>query len=157
MPNEMNQKPKESSKPRPTGFSTSGTSNGGNSRKGKSKYASKSHKKPVKPVAKTPTFSYTSACCSAPATKTPCTKASKAKGATPQSLGTWRCGQCKKVCKVTVSKFKSAEIVQELKASLVAAMDGIEGQINPVPFRVPEGTSLVDLTMRKLEAEVPLG
>lgn len=81
--------------------------------KGKSRYAGKAKGKkfvkPVKPLG--PVNSYTSVCCSAPATKPPCTKASKVKGAPPQTLGTWRCTQCKKVCSVTVSKFKAAEVV----------------------------------------------
>lgn len=96
--------------------STSGTST---RPKGKSRYAGKSRGKKFvksgKPLG--PTFTYTSICCSAPANKPACTKASKVKGATPQALGTWRCTQCKKVCKVTVSKYKVPETVN---AELVA-------------------------------------
>jgi hypothetical protein len=64
----------------------------------------------VKP--KGPVNTYTSVCCSVPATKTPCVAVSK-KDALVQGLGKFRCSACKKRCKVTVSKFKPAETLTQ--------------------------------------------
>jgi hypothetical protein len=47
-----------------------------------------------------PVFQYTSKCCSAPATKTPCLKSQDAEA----TLGTWRCTQCRKKCAVNRHK-----------------------------------------------------
>jgi hypothetical protein len=48
-------------------------------------------------------------CCSLPASKPGCVKVDKKK-ALEQSLGTWRCTECHKACKVTVSKAKGPEV-----------------------------------------------
>jgi hypothetical protein len=50
-----------------------------------------------------PRFLYTSACCNAQATKTPCVAVDK-KSAEIQGLGKFRCPTCRKVTKVTRSK-----------------------------------------------------
>ena len=47
-----------------------------------------------------PVFTYTSRCCSAPATKTPCLKSQDAEA----TLGTWKCSQCRKKCSVNRHK-----------------------------------------------------
>jgi hypothetical protein len=77
--------------------------------KGKSKYALKSKgnskKSPVAAKPRGPVYTYTSDCHKAPATKKPCTAVNK-KDALTQTLGKFRCGECGKRCKVTVSKFK---------------------------------------------------
>src|ERR1019366_9000959 len=78
--------------------------------KGKSRFAQKSRVKAKKPVAvkRGPVNSYTSVCCSLPASKPGCTKVDKKK-ALEQGLGSWRCSGCRKATKVTVSKFHAAE------------------------------------------------
>jgi hypothetical protein len=50
-----------------------------------------------------PKFIYTSQCCGAQATKTPCVKVDK-KTAETQGLGSWRCPTCRKNCKVSRTK-----------------------------------------------------
>jgi hypothetical protein len=50
-----------------------------------------------------PKYVYTSACCGAQATKTPCVKVDK-KAAETQGLGTFRCSTCHKACKCGRSK-----------------------------------------------------
>lgn len=79
--------------------------------KGKSRFAQKSRGNPKKPVAvkREPVYSYTSVCCSAPTTKKACVKVG-GKDALVQGLGSWRCSACHKAAKVTVSKFKAAEV-----------------------------------------------
>jgi hypothetical protein len=78
--------------------------------KGKSKFAQKSRGKSKAPVVVKlgPVNTYTSVCCSMPATKKACVKVGK-KDALVQGLGSWRCPGCHKAAKVTVSKFKAAE------------------------------------------------
>ncbi len=79
--------------------------------KGKSKYAQKSRVNKNKPVAvkpRGPVNTYLSTCCGVPATKKACTRVGK-KEALEQGLGKFRCGVCKKRCKVTVSKYKAPE------------------------------------------------
>ena len=59
----------------------------------------KKQTKKVTPVQKgEPKFIYTSACCGAQATKTPCVKVDK-KSAETQGKGTFRCPTCHKACK----------------------------------------------------------
>lgn len=64
-------------------------------------------KKPMKKSPPTlkgePKFVYTSSCCGAQATKTPCVKVDK-KTAETQGLGTFRCSTCHKACKCGRSK-----------------------------------------------------
>jgi hypothetical protein len=64
-------------------------------------------KKPFKKVVPTlkgePVFLYVSKCCNERATKTPCVKVD-AKSSETQGLGTFRCGKCRKVCKINRSK-----------------------------------------------------
>jgi hypothetical protein len=112
-------KPQKSGNTRPTSQG-SRTSNGKNKanrgNSGNSKYAQKSRGKSKAPVAvkpKGPVNTYTSVCCSVPATKTPCIAVTK-KDALVQGLGKFRCSACKKRCKVTVSKFKAPEVVNVL-------------------------------------------
>jgi hypothetical protein len=50
-----------------------------------------------------PRFIYTSSCCNAQATKTPCLKVDK-KAAETQGLGRFRCPTCRKPAKVSRSK-----------------------------------------------------
>jgi hypothetical protein len=76
-------------------------------------------KKPFKKAVPTlkgePVFLYVSKCCSERATKTPCVKVDS-KSAETQGLGTFRCGKCRKVCKVSRSKNvvdKSTDLVLE--------------------------------------------
>ena len=57
-----------------------------------------------------PVFSYTSACCSVQATKSPCYSfGAKSKEAETQGLGHFRCTACQKPCKV--SRHKNSEKV----------------------------------------------
>jgi hypothetical protein len=57
-----------------------------------------------------PVFTYTSTCCSVPATKTPCKFVGKdSDEAKTQSLGSWRCPQCGKPCSCTRSKAEAEE------------------------------------------------
>ena len=112
MPDNTNQK-QNSSMNSKTRFGTTSSSLAGKLQtKGKkSKYSQKSRsKKNVKPGVKPrgPVNTYTSVCCSAPATKPACVQVDKKK-ALEQGLGTFRCTGCKKPCKCTVSKFKPAD------------------------------------------------
>lgn len=119
---------KSSSTSGKTGRHSSGTG-----KQSRSRYAQKAKGNAKKsPVAakRGPVFEYTSVCCSAPATKKPCVAVNK-KDALTQTLGKFRCTACRKPAKVTVSKYKAPEIVAELKSSLNAAMQGLEGLINP--------------------------
>ena len=107
----QNKKPKQSSQSKPK-FNTGRTSGKGESRNEKRARWAKKSKPAVKPVVKRgPVKEYTSACCSALATK-PAAGAKesfkdpesgkskdKAKG-----LGKWRCTTCHKVTKVTPRK-----------------------------------------------------
>ena len=63
----------------------------------------RSIKKVVPTLKGEPVYSYTSVCCSAQATKTPCLKVD-AKSAETQGLGTFRCSACRKACKCTRQK-----------------------------------------------------
>lgn len=56
----------------------------------------------------TPVFEYFSVCCTALATKAPCLKVSK-KDAETNSLGTWRCTNCRKAAKVSRRNHQVAE------------------------------------------------
>lgn len=95
--------------------------------RGKSQFAQKSRSKPhTKPVVKSrgPVNTYTSVCCSLPASKPACIKVDKKK-ALEQSLGTWRCSGCRKACKVTVSKAKGPEVTAPagVVAGIIAATE----------------------------------
>src|ERR1700676_1417598 len=108
-------KPQKSGNTRPTSQG-SRTSNGKNKanrgNSGNSKYAQKSRGKSKAPVSKPrgPVNTYTSVCCSLPATK-PAAASSVAGSKEKTGLGHFRCTGCKKGCKVTVSKFKAPEVV----------------------------------------------
>jgi len=54
-------------------------------------------------------FNYTSICCNAPATKAACAKSDKA----DSSLGKWKCVKCSQKCKVTRSKYKKEDNVEQ--------------------------------------------
>jgi hypothetical protein len=88
-----------------------------------SKYAQKSRgKKFVKPAPKPrgPVNTYTSVCCSLPATK-PAAASLIAGSKDRTGLGHFRCSGCKKSAKVTVSKFKAPEAsVQTFSPELIA-------------------------------------
>jgi hypothetical protein len=73
--------------------------------KGKSRFAQKSRGKSKAPVVvkRGPINTYTSVCCSLPATKPGCVKVDKKK-ALEQGLGSWHCSGCRKSCKVNRSK-----------------------------------------------------
>jgi hypothetical protein len=61
----------------------------------------------------TAVFVYTSKCCGATATKTPCarTKEDKKAGTFSEScLGTWQCPACASKCKVTRTQPKAADV-----------------------------------------------
>lgn len=63
--------------------------------------------KPSRPLQRgVPVFLYTSDCCNDLAEKTPCVKPKDKKEALTNSLGSWRCGTCKKPCSCTRSKNK---------------------------------------------------
>ena len=64
-----------------------------------------------------PKFVYTSACCGAQATKTPCVGVDK-KSAETQGLGTFRCPTCRKKCSVERTKCK-----ENIQTSLVEVSD----------------------------------
>lgn len=55
-------------------------------------------------VRRAPVFEYISKCCNVPAQKPALVKSTGGKDAKPGSLGSWRCGFCKKRCKVTPRK-----------------------------------------------------
>ena len=80
--------------------------------KGKSKYAKKARgnakKAPVAAKPRGPVYTYTSECHGAPATKKACSATNK-KDALLQGLGKFRCTECKKRCKVKVSKLVEKE------------------------------------------------
>lgn len=78
--------------------------------RGNSKYSQKSRGKSKAPVAKPrgPVNTYTSVCCSLPATK-PAAASAVAGSKEKTGLGHFRCSGCKKGCKVTVSKYKAPE------------------------------------------------
>jgi hypothetical protein len=103
--------PQKTGRTRPTSQGSRFSTGTKKDKRGSSKYAQKSRgnkfvnlvRKPQGPV-----NTYTSVCCSVPATKTPCIAVSK-KDALVQGLGKFRCSACKKRCKVTVSKFKAPE------------------------------------------------
>lgn len=135
MPNTTNQKT-----PTGTGSSqwNSTQKNGQNTRstsqssrpKGKSRFAQKNRsKKNVKPVVKPrgPVNTYTSVCCSVPATKPACARVDKKK-ALEQGLGSWHCTGCRKACKVTVSKFV-AQDAKLLAGDPSVITDAVKGVI----------------------------
>lgn len=76
---------------------------------------SKRKKKAVRRVSApgVPVFSYTSVCCSMPASKKPCAIDGSVEFADrnklEHSLGTWNCTKCRKKAKVTRSKNKVEE------------------------------------------------
>lgn len=76
---------------------------------------SKNRKKKVVPVAVIkagPVFNYTSECCGVRAKKPPVERsaADKAEGKFSEcALGSWRCSQCTKPCKVKRSKVKETD------------------------------------------------
>jgi hypothetical protein len=49
----------------------------------------------------------------------------KVKGTEPMSLGTWRCPSCKKVCKVTVSKYKVIETLVPLNTPVLTEVETV--------------------------------
>ncbi len=53
-------------------------------------------------------FTYTSKCCTGPATKPACVKVD-AKAAETNSLGSWRCTTCRKPCSVFRTRNKDAQ------------------------------------------------
>jgi hypothetical protein len=95
-----------------TGGTQRNTGNGSSSRsRGKSRYAQKARGKSQRPVAakpRGPVNTYTSVCCSLPATK-PAAASIIAGSKDRTGLGHFRCSGCKKSAKVTVSKFKAPE------------------------------------------------
>src|SRR5271156_5753408 len=92
-------------------------------KRGKSRFAKKQHgKKPVAPVKpKTPVNTYTSVCCGLPAAK-PRAFSTVLGGKDKTGLGKWRCSGCRKVCKVTVSKYKTPDAATEAAAILVGSL-----------------------------------
>ncbi len=71
---------------------------------------SKKYKKVAPNVVKSgPVFNYTSECCSKPGKKSPCERSKADREASKFSespLGSWRCSQCEKPCKVKRSRVK---------------------------------------------------
>src|SRR5271157_1298150 len=82
--------------------------------KGKSRFAQKSRGNPKKPVVakRGPVKEYQSVCCSLPAIKPACVRVDKKK-ALEQGLGSWRCSGCHKAAKVTVSKARAPENLEQ--------------------------------------------
>jgi|SRR5271157_1774851 len=82
--------------------------------KGKSRFAQKSRGNPKKPVVakRGPVNAYLSVCCGLPATKPACVRVDKKK-ALEQGLGSWRCSGCHKAAKVTVSKARAPENLEQ--------------------------------------------
>ena len=103
-----------------------GKSTGSTSRpNGKSKFAQKFRVKANRPkpvaVKRGPVNTYTSVCCGLPASKPGCVKVDKKK-ALEQGLGSWHCSGCRKACRVSVSKFKAAEILKALDSVVNASV-----------------------------------
>jgi hypothetical protein len=72
-----------------------------------------------------PKFIYTSSCCGAQATKTPCVHVDK-KAAETQGLGTFRCPTCRKPCKCGRTKNDRLEGVQKnMKFPLDTAVEQV--------------------------------
>lgn len=59
---------------------------------------------PKPTVRRLPVLEYVANCCGVPAVKPALSKSTGDKKAAPGSLGSWRCGECKKRCKVTPHK-----------------------------------------------------
>ena len=75
-----------------------------------------------------PKFDYTSACCSLPATKKPCSKGNGEpddRGFFQSPLGTWNCSKCRLKCSVTRTVRKPAE---EENVSTHAEADSTVGE-----------------------------
>lgn len=111
--------------------------------KGKSKYAKKVRsnfkKAPVAAKPKGPVYAYTSECHGAPATKKACSATNK-KDALLQGLGKFRCTECKKPCKVSVSKAKPAEALTQVGWKTVTELK--EG--DQVRATIPSNVGTVD-------------
>ena len=144
MPETTNQK-SNSPSPNARNFSTKPSSVSAHTRqrpKGKSKYAKKSrvnaNKKAAPAKPKGPVYAYTSACCGVPAVKKPCVAVNK-KDALTQTLGKFRCGACKKRCKVTVSKYKAPEPVKagEYTTASLKVLEGMPPATPDSPAYMP--------------------